>query len=162
MHHSCRILALLSAAALPAPLYAQPAPTQPAATPPPVVQEQVTVVGTSPLLGSGIDRNLIPAATQVLSSANIDREGAPDLLEALSTQVAGINSDSASGNQYQPSIFYNGFEVSALQGTSQGIAVYTNGIRFNQAFGDTVNWDLIPSVAIGHVNVEGSNPVFGL
>jgi iron complex outermembrane recepter protein len=172
MHRSTRILALLSAAALPAPLHAQSAPAQPTAAQPasgqqtapavPAVQEQVTVVGTSPLLGSGIDRNLIPAATQVLSSANIDREGAPDLLEALSTQVAGINSDSASGNQYQPSIFYNGFEVSALQGTSQGIAVYTNGIRFNQAFGDTVNWDLIPSVAIGHVNVEGSNPVFGL
>ena len=162
-----RCIALLAAAAWPAPLYAQPAPAEPAnaqpgATATQVVQEQVTVVGTSPLLGSGIDRNLVPAATQVLSSANIDREGAPDLLEALNTQVAGINSDSASGNQYQPSIFYNGFEVSALQGTSQGLAVYTNGIRFNQAFGDTVNWDLIPSVAIGRVNVEGSNPVFGL
>ncbi len=120
------------------------------------------MVGSSPLLGSGIDRNLIPADTQVLSSASISREGAPDLLAALNTQVAGINSDSASGNQFQPSIFYNGFEVSALQGTSQGIAVYTNGIRFNQAFGDTVNWDLIPDVAIGRVNIEGSNPVFGL
>ncbi len=122
----------------------------------------MTVIGTSPLLGSGIDRNLIPAATQVLSSADIAREGAPDVLAALNTQVAGINLDSASGNQYQPSLFYNGFEVSALQGTSQGIAVYVNGVRFNQAFGDTVNWDLIPDVAISKLNVEGSNPLFGL
>ncbi len=120
------------------------------------------MVGTSPLLGSGVDRNSIPVNTQVLDSANITREGAPDVLQALNTQVAGINLDSASGNPYQPSLFYNGFEVSPLQGTSQGVAVYVNGTRFNQAFGDTVNWDLIPDVAISKINVEGSNPLFGL
>ena len=124
--------------------------------------EQITVVGSSPLLGSGVDRNAIPVQTQVLGSADIAREGAPDLLRALDTQVAGINLDSASGNAEQPSIFYNGFEVSPLQGTSQGIAVYVNGTRFNQAFGDTVNWDLVPDVAIARLNVEGSNPLFGL
>ena len=165
MRCSLRRLALAFVAVMPAPLYAQTAaaPTVLAqAAPTPAAVELITVVGTSPLLGSGIDRNLIPAETQVLGSADIAREGAPDVLQALNTQVAGINLDSASGNQYQPSIFYNGFEVSPLQGTSQGIAVYTNGIRFNQPFGDTVNWDLIPDVAISKLNVEGSNPVFGL
>ena len=124
--------------------------------------EQITVVGSSPLLGSGVDRNSIPVATQVLDGESVTREGAPDVLQALNTQVAGINLDSASGNPYQPSLFYNGFEVSPLQGTSQGVAVYLNGTRFNQAFGDTVNWDLIPEVAISKINVEGSNPLFGL
>ena len=132
----------------------------PSATNSPV--EQITVIGTSPLLGSGVDRNSIPVNTQVLDSANLTREGAPDVLQALNTQVAGINLDSASGNPYQPSLFFNGFEVSPLQGTSQGVAVYVNGTRFNQAFGDTVNWDLIPAVAISKINVEGSNPLFGL
>jgi outer membrane receptor protein involved in Fe transport len=146
-------LALAASVLLPAAAAAQSAP-------PPT--EQITVIGTSPLLGSGVDRALIPADTQVLGSANITRDGAPDVLQALNTQASGINLDSASGNPYQPSIFFNGFEVSPLQGTSQGIAVYVNGIRFNQAFGDTVNWDLIPDVAISKLNVEGSNPVFGL
>ena len=171
---SARRLALLLAASLPAllatPAMAQtapppsppPSPSPSQNTAPPTAVEQVTVVGTSPLLGSGVDRNLIPVETQVIGSADIARQGAPDVLQALNTQIAGINFDSASGNQYQPSIFYNGFEVSPLQGTSQGIAVYVNGIRFNQAFGDTVNWDLIPDVAINKVNVEGSNPLFGL
>jgi iron complex outermembrane recepter protein len=149
---------LLAAVALPAPAaFGQAAPA-----PAPAATEQVTVVGTSPLLGSGVDRALIPADTQVVSSADIAREGAPDVLQALNNQVSGVTLDSASGNQYQPSLFYNGFEVSPLQGTSQGIAVYVNGVRFNQAFGDTVNWDLIPDVAISKLNVEGSNPVFGL
>ncbi len=157
-----RRLGLLAAAAAPALLahhaYAQTAP----ATAAPAPVEQITVIGTSPLLGSGVDRNAIPVDTQVLGSAAIAREGAPDVLQALNSEVAGVNLDSASGNPYQPSLFYNGFEVSPLQGTSQGVAVYVNGTRFNQPFGDTVNWDLIPDIAISKINVEGSNPLFGL
>jgi iron complex outermembrane receptor protein len=151
---------LLVAAALPAwiPLVAH-AQTPP---PPPPDTEEITVVGASPLIGGGVNRNLIPAETQLLGEAQISRNGAPDALAALSANVAGLNLDSASGNPYQPSLFYNGFETSPLQGTSQGIAVYLNGIRFNQPFGDTVNFDLIPDEAINHVNVEGANPVFGL
>ena len=69
---------------------------------------------------------------------------------------------SGAGNPYQPDLFLNGFEASPLQGTSEGVAVYMNGVRFNQAFGDTVNFDLIPTLAIDKLNIEGSNPVFGL
>ena len=147
---------LLLAAALPAAHAAAQTP------PAPPVTEEITVVATSPLIGGGMSRNLVPADTQVLGSADISRNGAPDALAALSADVAGINLDSAAGNPYQPSLFYNGFETSPLQGTSQGVAVYLNGVRFNQAFGDTVNFDLIPDAAIAHVNVEGANPVFGL
>ena len=159
-----RRLGLMVAVSLPA-LFARGALAQsaPESMPiPPTPTEQITVVGSSPLLGSGVSRNLIPVDTQVLSSEDIAREGAPDLLQALETQIAGVNFSNAAGNQYQPSVFYNGFEASPLQGTSQGIAVYVNGVRFNSAFGDTVNWDLIPDVAINHINVEGSNPLFGL
>jgi hypothetical protein len=35
-------------------------------------------------------------------------------------------------------------------------------MRLNQPFGDTLNWDLIPDVAIDRLTLEGSNPVFGL
>lgn len=124
--------------------------------------ETLTVVGTSPLLGTGIDRDKVPGQTSVLDSAALSRTGTPDLIGALGAQVPGVNLDSASGNPFQPTLFYDGFEASPLQGTPQGIAVYLNGVRFNQAFGDTVNWDLIPDLAIRRVNVEGSNPVFGL
>ena len=122
----------------------------------------VNIIGTSPLLGSGIDRNKLPAATNVLNSGDISRDGTPNALRALDEQVGGVNLDSASGNPDQPTLLYHGFEVSPLQGTPQGLAVYVNGARFNDAFGDTVNWDLIPSIAIGQINLEGPNPVFGL
>ncbi len=91
------------------------------ANPAPAPTEEIVVIDSSPLLGSGLDRNLVPADTQILTSADIARNGNPDVLNALNTQVSGINLDSASGNPYQPSLFYNGFEVSPLQGTSQGV-----------------------------------------
>ncbi len=122
----------------------------------------VNIVGASPLLGSGIDRNKLPAETNVLNSGDISRDGVPNALRALNEQVGGVSLNSASGNPYQPTLLYHGFEVSPLQGTPQGLAVYVDGVRFNDPFGDTVNWDLIPSIAIGQINLEGPNPVFGL
>jgi outer membrane receptor protein involved in Fe transport len=120
------------------------------------------VVGASPLIGSGIDRNKVPAETHVLNSDDLKREGTSDLLNSLNQQVGGVNLDSASGNPFQPTLFYHGFAASGLQGTPQGLAVYVNGMRFNQPFGDTVDWDLIPDIAIDRINLVGSNPVFGL
>ncbi len=41
--------------------------------------------------------------------------------------------------------------------------MFVDGVRINEVFGDTVNWDLIPEGAIAKVSViPGSNPVFGL
>src|SRR5438876_11598433 len=37
-----------------------------------------------------------------------------------------------------------------------------NGIRVNEAFGDTVNFDFIPSNAVDRADVQSNNPVFGL
>ena len=122
----------------------------------------IVVTAPTPLVGTGIARDRVPARTEVLTGADIAREGPPSALRALEDQVGGITLDSASGNPFQPTLFYHGFAASPLQGTPQGLAVYLNGVRFNQAFGDTVNWDLIPDLAIDRINVAGSNPVFGL
>ena len=122
----------------------------------------VEVVGTTPLIGSGLDRNLVPAQTTILNQPDLRREGMPQLVRSLEREVGSVSSVSASGNPFQPTLFYRGFAASPLQGTPQGLAVYLNGMRFNQPFGDTVYWDLIPDVAIDSVNLEGSNPVFGL
>jgi outer membrane receptor protein involved in Fe transport len=124
----------------------------------------VNIVGASPLLGSGVDRDTVPAETNVLKGNDLTRGGTttPDAVRSLNEEVGGVNVDSASGNPYQPTLLYHGFGASALQGTPQGLAVYVNGVRFNQAFGDTVNFDLLPNLAIDQMNLEGANPVFGL
>jgi iron complex outermembrane recepter protein len=128
----------------------------------PTVLPQVNVIAPTPLLGSGVDRNQVPAQNQVFTSKDITLQGPPSLSQTLQTQAQGVNVLSSSANPFQPDIFYHGFEASALQGVPVGIAVYVNGVRFNNPFGDTVNWDLIPDIAINQMNLVGSNPVFGL
>ncbi len=136
-----------------------PAQTTPQTT---TLLPTVEVIGVTPLLGSGVEPSKVPAENNVVTSQDITRSGNADALRALNETVPGVSLDAAAGNPFQPSLFYHGFQASPLQGNPQGLAVYLNGARFNQPFGDTVNWDLIPSLAISRMDLVGSNPVFGL
>ncbi|MEN3974358.1 TonB-dependent receptor [Emcibacter sp. SYSU 3D8] len=123
-------------------------------------ENEVVVIGTSPIIGPGIDRDKIPANTETVTGDDIRRAGS--LLEALNGGIGGIGLGHAQGNPFQPNLVYRGFEASPLAGNAQGLAVYVEGGRFNQPFGDTVNWDLIPEQAIDAAVLQTSNPAFGL
>lgn len=97
-----------------------------------------------------------------LAGEDLDLGSGPDVLRAVSVQVAGVSLSDAQGNSYQPSLVYRGFSASALQGNAQGLAVFLDGGRFNLPFGDTVNFDLLPNAAIDSVSLRDSNPVYGL
>ena len=152
------------AAWLAAVLAAPGAVAQPAgvALPPVLALPDVEVVGTAPLTGSGLDRARVPANTQVLRRDDLVRSGPADALRTLDERIGGVSLDQAQGNPFQPNLVYRGFEASPLAGSPQGLAVYVNGSRFNQPFGDTTNWDLIPDIAIDRIELVGSNPAFGL
>ena len=76
---------------------------------------------------------------------------------------SGVNVSESADNPFQLDINYHGFTASPLLGTPEGLSVYVDGVRVNESFGDTVNWDLIPESAISTVSlISGSNPVFGL
>jgi iron complex outermembrane receptor protein len=127
-----------------------------------VVLPGFDVVATTPIPGSDVDRNQIPAATYVLDSDDISWSGVPALTDAITREIPSTRVSDVEGNEFQPDIIYRGFIASPVAGTAQGLAVYVNGARFNDPFGDTVNWDLIPAVAIQSVSVQSSNPLFGL
>jgi hypothetical protein len=61
--------------------------------------------------------------------------------------VPSAQINDVTGNPFQPDMQYRGFTASPVLGTPQGLAGYQNGVRTNEAFGDTVNWDLIPEFA---------------
>jgi outer membrane cobalamin receptor len=44
----------------------------------------------------------------------------------------------------------------------KSLAVYQNGVRVNEVFGDVVNWDFIPETAINRMTLMPSNPLYGL
>ncbi|TYC86309.1 TonB-dependent receptor [Novosphingobium sp. BW1] len=118
--------------------------------------EAPTIVVTAP--GGRFD---LDDAIQ-LDAADITRTGTPDLLGALTRSLPGASLQDAQGNPWQPNLVYRGFVASPLQGQAQGIAVYLDGARFNQPFGDTVGFDLIPDAAIRSVTLADPSPAFGL
>jgi len=124
--------------------------------------DTITVIGTTPLTGSSIDADKLPGANRSLSSQDISRSGTPSVTRALGDQLGSVSINDDLDDPFQPDILFRGFEASPVLGTPQGLAVYQNGVRINEAFGDTVNWDLFPDVAINRVDVLSANPVYGL
>ena len=124
----------------------------------------VYVYSTTPAAGSGssIDVDKIPASVNFVDAARIARTGSMNITDALSQQVPGVSISEVAGNPFQPNVEFRGFVASPVAGTPQGLAVYQNGVRINEAFGDTVNWDLIPTAAIKSISVVTNNPAFGL
>jgi iron complex outermembrane recepter protein len=109
-----------------------------------------------------IDRDKVPSSTSVLTSADFDHTKTTSFLDSLDRGLPGAFISDQSGNAFQRNLDYRGFTASPVQGTPQGIAVYQNGVRVNESWGDVVNWDFIPEKAIDRVALFPSNPVFGL
>jgi iron complex outermembrane receptor protein len=109
-----------------------------------------------------IDRDKVPANVQTLSASDFEHAKAPGLLDAISRSLPGIALSDQTGNEFQRDLNYRGFVASPVVGTPQGLAVYQNGVRVNEVFGDTVNWDFIPETAINRMTLMPSNPVYGL
>ncbi len=116
----------------------------------------------TPVAGVGIDVDKVPAAVNAVGAAQIARTDSLDIAVALQQHVPGLVVSDTTGNPFMPDVQFRGFVASPVAGTPQGLAVYQNGMRINEAFGDTVNWDLIPTAAIRSVTVVTNNPAFGL
>ena len=142
------------------PGWAQPGPS---ATPdaPSISLPPIEVIAR-PLLPGLPDLDKVPSNAQIFNRGDISRSGYPAALRMLDERTGGVTLDQAQGNPWQPNLIYHGFEASPLVGNAQGLAVYVNGSRFNQPFGETTNWDLIPDIAIDRIDLVGSNPAFGL
>ncbi|MCW8886266.1 MAG: TonB-dependent receptor [Motiliproteus sp.] len=126
------------------------------------VLDGVTVVGQTPVHGVGVEASKVPARVQSVSGEAITDGQALNLAEHLRFNFSSVTVNDAVNNPYQPDVQYRGFTASPLLGLPQGLSVYVNGVRFNEPFGDTVNWDLLPEDSLDSVNLfSGSNPLFG-
>jgi outer membrane receptor protein involved in Fe transport len=136
-----------------------PSATRAARTMPRLVVYPTTPVSGS---GSGIDPEKVPASVNIVDADQIKQTGSLNVGDALQKYVPGVVVNEVAGNPFQPNVQFRGFVGSPVSGTPQGLAVYQNGVRINEAFGDTVNWDLIPTAAIKSATVVTNNPSFGL
>lgn len=130
---------------------------------PPTVREEVVVVGVAPLPGVGVPRSMVPANVQILTADRFDLRATSTPIDVLTGGLGSVGLNEAQVNPFQPDIQFRGFTGSPLLGLPQGLAAYQDGVRMNEPFGDTINWDLLPAGAIATVNViPGSSPLFGL
>ena len=127
-----------------------------------IVLPTFDVVATTPLGGGEIDVAKSPFSVWQTGAQDIQTFNDTTITETLARQTPGVTVGNVSGNDFQPDVSYRGFDATPVTGTPIGLAVYQNGVRINEAFGDTVNWDLIPENAIDKMSIVAGNPIFGL
>ena len=109
-----------------------------------------------------VELDKIPSNVVTVGASAFDGTKAPDLLQSLDRALPGVSLSSQTGNEFQLDLNYRGYVAGPVIGTPQGLAVYQNGVRINEVFGDVVNWDFIPQSAINQLTLVPSNPVYGL
>ena len=129
----------------------------------PITLDTIDVIGVTPLSGSALSLDKIAANVQSVSSEDLKNGQTTSLADYMNRYMGSVHVNEAQNNPLQPDVYYRGFVASPLLGLPQGLSVYVNGVRFNEPFGDSVNWDLIPQGAIDTMSLmPGSNPLFGL
>ncbi|WP_404479892.1 TonB-dependent receptor [Novosphingobium sp. BL-52-GroH] len=121
----------------------------------PLCAQEAPIIVTAP--GGGIDLD----EARTVDPKALDAAGKRDLARALERTVSGLTLAESTGNPWQAAITWRGFSASALQGAEQGLAVYLDGVRFNQPFGDVVLLDVVPEAALAGAQINEANPVLG-
>lgn len=129
----------------------------------PMELPSIDVFGVTPLPSSGQPLEKVSANVQLARDKDITRHEAINLTDFMRRNLGSVFTNEMLANPFQPDISYRGFGASPVLGTPIGMSVYQDSVRVNESFGDVVNWDLIPKVAISSIElVPGSNPLFGL
>jgi iron complex outermembrane receptor protein len=139
------------------------APVEPAAVEPADTGAETIVTATTPLHGSRLPRERVPANVQTVTADAIAARHSLDLADYMLDALGSVSTNQVQQNPLQPDFQYRGFLASPLLGAPQGLSVYIDGVRLNEPFGDTLSWDLIPTEAVRSANLmPGSNPLYGL
>lgn len=122
----------------------------------------IDVTAIAPGGGAEIPVDKYPGGLSSITAEDIQKAGSTSVQDTLQKKVPGVTLIDASGNNLRQQLDYRGFGAGSITGFPQGIAVYQNGVRINEVFGDVVNWDLIPSNAIDSLSIQSGNPIYGL
>ena len=125
--------------------------------------ETLEVTGMTPLGTGSVPLDRLPSNVQLVTGEDLEETHSFALSDYMRNYLGSVSVNDVQSNPFQPDVQYRGFTASPLLGLPQGLTVYVNGVRFNEPFGDMVNWDLIPEGAIDHMALHpGSDPVYGL
>jgi outer membrane receptor protein involved in Fe transport len=124
---------------------------------------ETVLVTVTPVMGTDIPLAHVPSNVQTLRASQLESDHDETVTDAMNRHLASMSLADTEGNPFQEDLVSRGFTASPVLGTPQGLALYQNGVRINEAFGDIVLWDFIPVFAVEELQeLPGSNPIFGL
>ena len=142
---------------------ARPAPStppdagQPATT---EASEEIVVVGRLPQVPLPPSR--VPANVHAIDAAEARRSARSSLPESLAGQVPGLSLADEQGNAHQPDLSLRGFQGTSVTGIPQGVSVFLDGVRVNEATAEEINFDLLPTDDLDRIEViPGPSVLFG-
>ena len=122
----------------------------------------VNIISVTPVQGSGISLDRVPSTVQVIRESDLSEKKNFSVVETLNRKAAGISISNLNSSPMQNDINFRGYVAGPLLGTAQAMAIYQNGMRVNESFGEVVQWDLVPDFAIQNMQIfTGGDPVFG-
>jgi len=126
------------------------------------VSPDVNIISVTPVQGAGISLERVPSNIQTVSEEDLAEKKNLSITDTLNKKAAGISISNLNSSPMQSDINFRGYVAGPLLGTAQALAIYQNGMRVNESFGEIVQWDLVPDFAIQNMQVfPGGDPVFG-
>jgi outer membrane receptor protein involved in Fe transport len=99
----------------------------------------------------------------VISGAEARRvDPGPGATAQLLSRLNGVSVFDDQGTRAQPTLDLRGWTLSPVVGVAQGVSVFLDGVRVNEADAQEVNFDLIPEDAIASASVvRGPEALYG-
>ncbi len=126
------------------------------------VAPDVNIISVTPVQGTGIELDRVPSNIQTITDEDFKDKKNLSVTETLNRKAAGISISNLNSSPMQNDINFRGYVAGPLLGTAQALAIYQNGMRVNESFGEVVQWDLVPDFAIQNMQLfPGGDPIFG-
>src|SRR5262249_39323034 len=117
-----------------------------------------TIATIRPVAGTAMP-SVIPARLTRLDASDIRLSGPRGIVPMLE-QRAGFTAYDDLGSANKMTISSRGFAAPPVVGTPQGIAVFLDGVRMNEPDAAQVNFDLLPTEDIDHIEILSGNGTF--
>jgi len=103
----------------------------------------------------------VPFPVQIIAGSDVQGATGSSLANALSGS-AGVNLTNQTGSPSQADIRLRGFALSPVVGVPQGVSVFVDGVRVNEADASQVHLSLIPAGAVERIElIRGPVGAFG-
>ena len=103
----------------------------------------------------------VPFPVQIIAGSNVQGASGSSVINAL-TGSAGLSLTNQTGSSSQADIRVRGFALSPIVGVPQGVSVFVDGVRVNEADAAQVHLSLIPGGAVDRIElIRGPVSAFG-